>query len=81
MIGRAHLRTLGWTPDPAGTVHEIIEDFAISPEAIGRSEPGELRALLQAKNQADFAANRTVQVNGWIFGSTETRLFCLAALT
>lgn len=37
--------------------------------------------MFQAKNTADFAAKHTVLVNGWVFGSTETRLFCLAALT
>lgn len=80
LIGRAHLQTLGRTLDPADLVNEIMADPAMSPRVVERGKAHELRAMLQAKNRADFAANSTVLVKGWVFGTTEARLFCLSAL-
>jgi hypothetical protein len=40
-----------------------------------------LRARLRAQVRADFAAGRTVSVQGWRLAPTEARLFGLAALS
>ena len=80
-IGRAQLRNLQEKIHPADLVDEIMTELGMCSRAVERVKSGELRAMFQAKNKAEFAANHTVLVNGWVFGSTETRLFCLAALT
>jgi hypothetical protein len=41
----------------------------------------ELRALLAAASQADFAAGDTIRVRGWILSRSEARVCALASLT
>lgn len=78
-IGR---RYLALTPEESD-INRLTTLICGAPENyvhLTRSRPDETRSLLAAQQRADFAAGRTVMVDGWVLSQTEARLCALAAL-
>jgi hypothetical protein len=48
---------------------------------LGAGAPSTLRSRLDARIRADFAAGRTVTVQGWVLARTEARQCALFSLT
>jgi hypothetical protein len=79
-VGEAYLRQLDHTPAVDGLAKEVMDGIGLSGEALAQAEPDQLRARIRARNSADFAAGRTISVQGWVLGRTEVQLCGLAAL-
>jgi len=79
-VGRAYL----WQHPAEARLARLIEGLVAEwDDADGWLEgagPGEIRSRLGAQIRADFAARRTVSVQGWVLARSEARLFGLAAL-
>ena len=79
-IGRAYLRA---HPDQA-RLDRLLQELAAGwPGGAGHLErlsTAQLRRRLNRKIRADFAAGRTVTVEGWVLAESEARLFALTTL-
>lgn len=69
-LGRLYLATAPQEADPSRLAALILEG---SPSVSPRS--------LASRFSADFAAGRTVRLDGWVMSRSEARLCALAALT
>ncbi|UEM22355.1 hypothetical protein JL100_006305 [Skermanella mucosa] len=74
-IGRAYLETAADEADPAKLVTLIVGDGAD-----GGTADGDLLRHVAERQRADFAAGRTVKLDGWVLSRTEARLYALAAV-
>ena len=79
-IGRAYLAAHPAEAELTLLVEGVVGGWDDAEGWLERAGPGELRARLRAQIRADFAARRTVSVQGWVLARTEARLFGLAAL-
>ena len=52
----------------------LVEGRAEEARALARSDPAALLARLRARHRADFAADRTAEVRGWLLSLTEARV-------
>ena len=79
-VGRVYLRD---HPDEA-SLDRLLQRLAAGwpggAAQIERLSNGQLRRRLQRKIRADFAAGRTVRVQGWVLAESEARLFALTTL-
>jgi DNA-binding IclR family transcriptional regulator len=73
-IGRAYLAAVPAEADAA----RIAALLALGP-ASGAS-PAALRRRMAARLRADFAAGRTIVLDGWLLAESEARLCALVAL-
>lgn len=78
-IGERYLATHRETPDASVLAARVAGDLRHYLRLSGAGSDG-LRALLAAQQKEDFAAGRTVNVEGWILSLTEARLCAIAAL-
>ncbi len=78
-IGRAYLRELVEQPRVESLLQEVVADLDPAHE-LRRTSLSALRQMLHARIRQDFAAGRTVRVDGWMLGQTEAKLCGLAAL-
>jgi hypothetical protein len=79
-IGRAYLRA---RPDDASLerlMQALAGGWPGGAAQVERLGTAQLRRRLQRRIRADFAAGRTVTVQGWVLAESEARLFGLAAL-
>lgn len=74
-LGRAYLAASA-SPPALDALVASLWPSRLGPAA---SVPA-LRAALAARSRADFAAGRTVSVDGWLLSQSESRLFALTAL-
>jgi hypothetical protein len=74
-IGRAYLRQ---APEEADAARLLA---LIHPGDCAALSASELRRAVAARQRADFAAGRTVLLDGWVLSRTEARLCALAAVT
>jgi hypothetical protein len=58
----------------------LVGDWHDAGSWLDRAGPGELRSRLREQIRTDFAARRTVRVQGWVLAQSEARLSGLAAL-
>ena len=56
----------------------ILADLVSAGRAC--TTPAALRRALRAQSRDDFAAGRTIHVDGWIFSLTETRAYALSGI-
>ena len=79
-VGRAYLRA---HPDEA-SLNRLLERLAAGwpggAAQIERLSDAQLRRRLRRKIRADFAAGRTVRVQGWVLAESEARLFGVTTL-
>jgi hypothetical protein len=79
-IGRAYLRD---HPDQA-SLTRLVEALAAGwpggAAQLERLSTAQLRRRLDRTIRADFAAGRTVRVEGWVLAESEARLFGLTTL-
>ncbi|MCB9545482.1 MAG: hypothetical protein H6706_06245 [Myxococcales bacterium] len=71
-IGQAWLKAAG-----------VMTDAQALADALGAgapAEPAAFTAWIRERHQADLAAGRTTQVDGWLLSLTEARLYGLYAL-
>lgn len=66
--------------DRHGLVNRILDDLQMEIAEAPRAGTGEIRKRLARRIQGDFAAGRTVILDGWLLTQTEVRLCALAAL-
>lgn len=71
-IGRAYLEKAGDEADPAKLVALIMGE--------GGTVEGDLLRHVAERQRADFAAGRTIKLDGWVLSRTEARLYALAAV-
>lgn len=77
VLGRAYLKTVPNHRD-ANYLAALLDEL---PEAAhGPAARGDLRRALARCRVADFAAGRTVAVDGWILARSEARLCAAVAL-
>jgi hypothetical protein len=79
-VGRAYL---GAYPDEADAARLALHlERALRAQGLEprRAPAPRLRAALAEQSRADFAAGRTVRVEGWVLSQSEARLCALAAL-
>lgn len=81
VIGKARLAALDRQPDPEELVGRVVDALNLSSAQVHQCTSADLRAAIKAATTSDFAGNRTTRLGGWVLGSTEMDLFCLAALT
>ncbi|WP_158044312.1 hypothetical protein [Skermanella pratensis] len=74
-IGLAYLETSVDEADPAKLVALIVGDGVDRGTA-----DGDLLRHVAERQRADFAAGRTVKLDGWVLSRTEARLYALAAV-
>jgi hypothetical protein len=74
-IGRAYLRQ---APEEADAARPLD---LIHPGDCAALSTTELRRAVAARQRADFAAGRTVLLDGWVLSRTEARLCAFAAVT
>lgn len=79
VIGRRYLALYREEADAAVLVARVAGN-ARNYLRLADAAPGELRALLGRQQRQDFAAGRTVTLDGWILSRTEARLCALVAL-
>lgn len=84
-IGEAYWR--GEMVDPRSShsslpdsLNSLLDHIQLSENELRLIEPDALRSRLKTQNTRDFSHHRTVLVEGWLLGETETRLCALAAL-
>lgn len=78
-LGRACLEEKGCLPTTGQLVDDLARSLGTSAASLGDLNPTELRARFRARSADDFKAARTVRIQGWILGETETTLFTLAS--
>ncbi|QQP88281.1 hypothetical protein IGS68_19830 [Skermanella sp. TT6] len=71
-IGRAYLETARDEADPAKLAALIVGGGGMSD--------GDLLRHVAERQRADFAAGRTVKLDGWVLSRTEARLYALASV-
>ena len=79
ILGRAYLAEAPAEADPDGLVARILPES--SARELAALDGERLRALVAERQRGDFAAGRTVALDGWILSRTELRLCALAALS
>jgi hypothetical protein len=79
-VGRAYLRDHPHEAALERLVQGLASGWPGGAAQIERLSAGQLRRGLHRKIRADFAAGRTVRVEGWVLAESEARLFGLATL-
>lgn len=78
-IGRAYLASAPQESSRARLVRALLEDEP--GDRASQEDPEALTNFLRAKIRADFQADRTVIVDGWVLAVTEARQAALFSLT
>jgi len=79
-VGRAYLRSHPNEASLDRLIQEIAAGWPGGAAQIERLSTAQLRRRLHREVRADFAAGRTVTVQGWVLAESEARLFGLTAL-
>jgi hypothetical protein len=80
-VGRAYLQAYPAEARIESLVAGLTAGWGEDPPVLGCAGRAELRSRLRAQIRADFAARRTVRIQGWVLARSEARLYGLAALT
>lgn len=78
-IGRAYLEEQPREARPVRLVRALLEDER--GDLMDQGDPEALQRFLLEKVRADFDADRTVVVEGWVLARTEARQAALFSLT
>jgi hypothetical protein len=76
-IGQIYLSQASAESDPAHLASLILSSLRLTGEDSLRVQRAALSKLFGAEVRADFAAGRTVVLNGWILSRTEARVCAL----
>ena len=81
IIGLEYLRTV-----PAEANAEQLTSFICSRLSkpygdLARANRKEIKSLLVRQQQEDFAADRVIDVGGWVLSRSEARLYALVAIS
>jgi len=79
-IGRVYLRDHPHEASLERLMHGLAAGWPGGAARIERLSNAQLRRRLHRKIRADFAAGRTVRVQGWVLAESEARLFGLTTL-
>ena len=80
-VGRAYLQAYPAEARIEALVAGLTAGWGEDQPWLGGAGREELRSRLREQIRADFAARRTVRVQGWVLARSEARLFGLAALS
>ena len=80
-VGRAYLRARPDEASPERLIAALAAGWPGGAARIERLSHARLRRRLRRTIRTDFAAGRTVTVQGWILAESEARLFGLTTLT
>lgn len=78
-VGRAYLAQRPEERNAPRLLARVLETDS-GASAMPSLAAADLHAWLRQRSRADFAAGRTVWVEGWLLAQTEARLYALAAL-
>lgn len=79
-IGLAYLADRPEERDTGLLLAGVLDADVGGASPVRRLAAADLHAWLRQRNRADFAAGRTVWVEGWLLAQTEARLYALAAM-
>jgi hypothetical protein len=79
-VGRAYLRDHPDQASLARLVQQLAAGWPGGAQRIERLSAAQLRRRLDRAIRADFAAGRTVRVEGWVLAESEARLLGLTTL-
>jgi hypothetical protein len=80
VVGTSWLRQLDERPEVDALVEGVMDHLDLTPRSLHASDVGSLRQRVRTKVSEDFAAGRTISVDGWVLGRTEVHLCGIAAL-
>jgi hypothetical protein len=78
-VGAAWLAEQSAPPDYKQLLSALAEDRLDEARALARRDPAALLERLRERHRADFAADRTAEVQGWVLSITEARVCGLLA--
>lgn len=79
-VGHAYLAHAPEEASLSELVDAIVARLPGGRAAVLGADQAELRRLVAARIDEDFAQERVVEVAGWLLSSTEARLYAVAAL-
>jgi hypothetical protein len=79
-VGRAYLRDHPEDASVERLVRSLAAGWPGGAAKVERLGAAQLRRRLRRQIRAEFAAGRTVRVQGWVLAESEARLFGLATL-
>ena len=80
-VGAAWLAEQSAPPDYTQLLSALAEGRVDEARALARSDPAAVLERLRKRHRADFAADRTAEVQGWVLSITEARVCGLLAAT
>ena len=81
IIGVEYLRAFPAEGNAEQLANLIFSSFGIGYQDLVWADRQEIKSLLGDQQRQDFAADRVVDVGGWILSRTEARLYALTALS
>jgi hypothetical protein len=79
-LGHAYLAHRPDEGDAARLLAVVLDTECDGGSKVPRLAAADLHAWLRQRTRADFAAGRTVWVDGWLLAQTEAQLYALAAI-
>jgi len=81
IIGLEYLRTVPAEANAEQLTSLICSRLSKPYGDLARANRKEIKSLLACKQQEDFAADRIVNVGGWVLSRSEARLYALVAIS
>jgi hypothetical protein len=81
MVGLEYLRTVPSEANAEQLVRLICAKFPERHGELARTGTRQIKRLVMRQQQEDFAADRIIDVGGWILSRSEARLYALVAIS
>jgi hypothetical protein len=79
VVGAEYLRVAEGRNTAGGLTAELIAELPAPRNTLRGASDDELRHILAVGARNDFAAGRTIELDGWVMSLTEARLCAIAA--
>ena len=79
-LGIAALASWPNLRDRKQVLAEALDDLQMDANSVVHADAAEIAGRLSQRIRDDFAAGRTIMLDGWLLSLAETRLYALAAL-
>jgi hypothetical protein len=81
IVGLEYLRTVPAEANAEQLARLICSGFAERHRELARTGTQQVKCLLTRQQQEDFAADRVIDVGGWVLSRSEARLYALVAIS